>query len=212
MDNIRTKKRARFIAIAVAFAVAVTCITFVTAQPADAASKYIGKTKALNVSLKHAKLKKSQVRDIDVDREYEKGRWIYEVDFERGTKEYKYDIHATSGKILKAPKAPKKTKYISSSKATSIALKNAKTTRSQVWDLDVEMDYLRGQRIYEVNFNKGSYEYDYDISATSGKILNKWTERDDDYYDGDHDDDHDYYDDDHDYDDHHDRDDHYYDD
>jgi uncharacterized membrane protein YkoI len=169
----------RVMAVAVAAVVAFAGFSFVTAEPADAASKYIGKSKALKVALKHAGFAKSQVYDIDVDRDYEHGRWIYEVDFERGSKEYNYDIHATTGKIIKAPKKSKKAKSITREKALSIALKNAKTTRSQVYDLDIEKDYEWGRWIYEISFNKGRLEYEYDIAVKGGKIVYKNIEYDD---------------------------------
>jgi uncharacterized membrane protein YkoI len=171
----------RVVAIIVAVAVALTGFGFITAEPADAASKYIGKTKALKIALKHAGFSKSQVHDTDVDFDYEQGRYIYEVSFDKGSKEYNYDIHATTGKILKAPKKAKKAKAknITRAKALSIALKNAGATRSEVHDVDIEKDYEWGKWIYEVNFNKGYLEYDYDIAVKGGKILQKHIEYDD---------------------------------
>jgi uncharacterized membrane protein YkoI len=177
-----SKGKWRVVAIVVAVAVALTGFSFITAEPADAASKYISKTKALKIALKHSGFKKSQVYDIDIDWDYEQGRYIYEVSFDKGSKEYNYDIHATTGKILKAQKKAKKdkkTKNISRAKALSIALKNAKVTRSQVHDVDIEKDYEWGKWIYEVNFNKGYLEYDYDIAVKGGKILRKNIEYDD---------------------------------
>jgi uncharacterized membrane protein YkoI len=176
------RNKRRVVAMVVAVAVALTGFSFLVAEPADAASKYIGKTKALKIALKHAGFKKAQVHDIDVDRDYEQGRYIYEVSFDKGSKEYNYDIHATSGKILKAPKKAKKAKKaknITRKKALRIALKNAGATRSQVYDVDIEKDYEWGKWIYEVNFNKGNYEYDYDIAVKGGKILRKNVEYDD---------------------------------
>jgi uncharacterized membrane protein YkoI len=100
MLSIILRKKRRVVAAVAAAVVAFAGFAFIEAEPAEAASKFIGKSKALKVALKHAGLKKSQVRDIDVERDYEHGRWIYEVDFEKGKKEYNYDIHAKTGKVL----------------------------------------------------------------------------------------------------------------
>ena len=35
----------------------------------------------------------------------------------------------------------------------------------------IEMDYERGRRIYEIEFYKDGFEYEYDIDATTGAIL-----------------------------------------
>lgn len=70
------------------------------------------------------------------------------------------------------------TKDIGSTKAKSIALNNAGLTQSQVRNLEVEKDKDDGVTLYEVSFDCKGYEYEYDIHATSGKILHKEKERD----------------------------------
>ncbi len=71
--------------------------------PAKAKSvkrKAIGKKKALEIALKHAGLKRSQVRDVKVKLDVEDGRKIYEVEFEKGAYEYDYDIDRYTGRII----------------------------------------------------------------------------------------------------------------
>ena len=60
---------------------------------------------ALEVALKHAGLKKSQVSDIDVDLDRDNGKLIYEVDFNFGNQEYDYDIDADTGSVISADKS-----------------------------------------------------------------------------------------------------------
>lgn len=56
--------------------------------------------------------------------------------------------------------------------ALASALSHAKLAKG---DLDfvkrIEMDFERGRRIYEIEFYKDGFEYEYDIDAVSGKVL-----------------------------------------
>lgn len=67
--------------------------------------------------------------------------------------------------------------YIGSSKAASIALNHAGLKKSQVRDFSCELDKERNTVVYEVDFEYGKYEYSYEISAKSGKILHREKER-----------------------------------
>jgi len=67
---------------------------------ATASKKMIGKTKALNIALKNAKLKKSQVKKIEIEIDREKGHKVYEVEFRYGKYAYEYDIDVYTGKII----------------------------------------------------------------------------------------------------------------
>ena len=67
---------------------------------------------------------------------------------------------------------------ISESKAIQIALGHVGVKRADVRDFECELDYEKGVRVYEVSFDHGKYEYDYDIDAVSGKILRSTKERD----------------------------------
>lgn len=63
--------------------------------------------------------------------------------------------------------------YISESRAREIALNHAGLTENQVTFVRVKMDYDDGRREYEVEFyNKNNFtEYDYEIDAATGKII-----------------------------------------
>jgi uncharacterized membrane protein YkoI len=56
--------------------------------------------------------------------------------------------------------------------ALASALTHAKLKKG---DLDfvkkVEMDFEHGRRIYEIEFYKDGFEYEYDIDAVTGKVL-----------------------------------------
>jgi len=60
--------------------------------------------KAKEIALNHAGLNANQVRDLDIEKDRDDGIVKYEIDFESGRVEYEYEIHAETGKILKAEK------------------------------------------------------------------------------------------------------------
>jgi uncharacterized membrane protein YkoI len=62
--------------------------------------KFIGIKKAKSIALKKAKLKASQVTFTSAHREYDDGRYIYDVEFYHGNWEYSFEIAAKTGKIL----------------------------------------------------------------------------------------------------------------
>lgn len=98
---------------------------------------------------------------------------------ERGTSKYR----SASGTF----KIKKAAKTITMSQAKAIAFKDAGVSASQVYDLSLDKDYDDGRVIYEVSFKANGYEYDYEISTT-GKILKRDIDRDDDYWDEEDDD------------------------
>ena len=163
---------------------------------------YIGKNVAVKTALDHAGLSDSAIRDLDVDLDYDDGRWIYEVEFKANNFEYDYDIDALTGKILSVDKDdiddddgddnnPALSTYIGKDNAVKAALNHAGLSASAIRDLEVELDEDDGRWIYEVEFKASNFEYDYDIDALTGKVLS--VDKDDIDDDDDDDDDDDYY-------------------
>lgn len=61
--------------------------------------------------------------------------------------------------------------YIGKAKAKEVALDHAGLTYSDVSFVRVELDWDDGRAQYEVEFYAGNKEYDYEINAATGKIL-----------------------------------------
>lgn len=68
--------------------------------------------------------------------------------------------------------------YITPDEAKAIALQDAGLKETEVRDLEVELDKDDGVLHFDVDFEKDGYDYDYEIDATSGKILKSHKERD----------------------------------
>ena len=173
----------------------VTPPTVPTPQPTapTVAETLLTREEAIDIALKDAGLTREQVQDLDAELDRDDGTVHYDVDFEVKDQDYDYEIDANTGNILKkeTPKAkdakPASTnsntnqntsKQLTKDKALSIALKHAGLTREQVRDLDVELDRDDGTLHYDVDFEAGGYDYEYEIHATSGKILRSNKEKD----------------------------------
>lgn len=68
---------------------------------------------------------------------------------------------------------------ISRDRAIEIALLQAGLERSQVFDLEAELDRERGGVLWEVDFDTLQYEYSYDINAYDGTVVKTDRERND---------------------------------
>ena len=60
----------------------------------------IGKDKAKSIALKHAGFSAGDVTSLQVEYDKDDGVPVYEVEFDKGHKEYSYEIHGETGKIL----------------------------------------------------------------------------------------------------------------
>ncbi len=154
-----------------------------------ASTDYIGSERAEKIALDHAGYTADEVYSLKSELDREGGVVIYDVSFEVEGYDYDYDINASSGQIIRNEKepdndAPKtkrtddKNNYITADKAKEIALKHAGLNASDVWQLEAEFDFEHGAAIYDVSFEQGGYEYDYDIDAVSGEIVRSDKERD----------------------------------
>lgn len=84
--------------------------------------------------------------------------------------------------------------YITKENAKQKALSDAGISENDIRDLEIELDADAGILIYEIEFKTSNNEYEYEINARTGEIINKNTDLNDDTYDDNHDD-HDDYDD-----------------
>ena len=136
----------------------------------------------------------------EVDPELDEFPAHYEVELQTAWGEFEYLVDAYTGKVLSGQKdlpttvsaqneaakpsgqkpAPSGTAQdIGYAKAKSIALNHAGVSESKAYDMDIELDEEDGKLVYEVEFKSGGMEYDYEIDAATGTILQQEAERDD---------------------------------
>lgn len=70
-------------------------------RAANDSSIAITRERALEIALDKAGVKQSDIRDLDIELDHERGVKVWEVDFDCGNLEYFYDIDAETGNIAK---------------------------------------------------------------------------------------------------------------
>jgi len=142
----------------------------------------ITKEEAINIALDNAEVTATDVSGLVGYLNMDDGIGIYDIQFYYDGFEYEYEVSAATGKILDI--STEKTgfnipdgetfdtsKYIGEDKAKQIAYDNAGV--SEVSFVRVHLDQDDGIVYYDVEFRSGDYEYNYDIDAISGKLLEK---------------------------------------
>ena len=64
----------------------------------------ISRSEAKTIVLNHAELDASDVRRYKVEADKERGKLVYEIEFDSGRFEYEYEVDGENGKVLKAEK------------------------------------------------------------------------------------------------------------
>lgn len=146
-----------------------------SSSSSSSTSSYISKDEAKQKAFSHAGVSASQASGVKVD--WDDGH--YDVEFHVGATEYDYEINAKTGAVIKYEKdtedddddhySTSTSSYIGRDAAMKKALSHAGLSESDVYELEVELDEEDG--IYEVSFETKSYEYEYEVQATTGKIL-----------------------------------------
>ncbi len=179
-----------------------------TVPEAPAEPDYIGLDAAKKIALAHAGVAATDVRFEDAEFDSDDGKAVYEIDFYADGVEYEYDVNAITGEVLKSktegnpavapapevpivpetpvvpeiptvPEAPAEPDYIGLDAAKKIALAHAGVAATDVRFEDAEFDSDDGKAVYELDFKVGAYEYEYEIDALTGLILDFEKEIDD---------------------------------
>jgi len=136
---------------------------------------------AKTAALLHAGVKAEDARFIKVELDYDDGRAVYEVEFVSADTEYEYEISAETGDLIAFGTETKRTaatptepqgELITAETAENIALAHAGRNRDEVkFTEKTELDRDGKVYTYEVSFRVDGVEYEYEIDAASGKIL-----------------------------------------
>lgn len=164
------------------------------------ASNYITVEKAKSVALSHAGVNANDAIFVKAGLDWDDGRVCYEVEFYVGNTEYDYDIDATSGAVLSYDKdwddfslknyrntntsvpstgqstagntgstgTASQTNLITEAKAKEIALAKAPAGATVV---KCKLDRDDGRYVYEIEMRSGYTEYECDINAVTGVII-----------------------------------------
>lgn len=162
-------------------------------QPAPQ-SQGLTEADAKQIAFTHANVSEADVSYLKVKLERDKGRDEYDVEFVVGNKEYDYDIDAATGEILSydyeaesyvpggaqnqggnAPGAQNQnqsgTAYITADQAKAAAFAHAGVSEGDVTKLEVDFDQGGGKAEYDIEFEVGHMEYEYEIDALTGGVI-----------------------------------------
>lgn len=160
---------------------------------------------AADTAIKDAGVKKEDVTICKLGTDYENGREVYVVEFlEEGKTKYEYEIATADGSIVfhekelwekeddfeyqgllhpetaQEEKSGENAGEITKADAKRIALEDAGLAEQDVTIKKCKLDFDDGVKMYDVEFrNAEGYEYEYEIDAATGKILDKDVELDD---------------------------------
>ena len=143
------------------------------------ASEKITEKEALAKALSHAGVKESDLTTKRIKRETEDGKEVYDVEFYADGKEYDYEISIDDGSIVKSDfeidddsnrqgKAKSSKTKITEKKAKEIALAKVPGARQ----IHIKKDTEDGRIVYEGEVIYKNVEYEFEIDADTGKILN----------------------------------------
>lgn len=159
---------------------------------ASSGSSQIGVEAAKNKALADAGLSASAVTFTKARLDYDDRIAVYDVEFYTSTHEYEYEINASTGAVHdKSVEAFKSNvakpgnngsnsntgNYISVDKAKEIAVGKAGLSVSGVTFQKAKLDYDDGRAVYEIEFFSGGVEYECEVDASSGTILDYSSER-----------------------------------
>ena len=153
-------------------------------QPQQSAS--ITEEQAKEIAANHAGVAVADVTFHSVSLEEDDGRRVYDVEFYSGSTEYDYEIDASTGDILsydndvenfsipqqQSTQGTATGSYIGEDAAKAAALQRAGLTEDQVRWEKCELDEDDGRFSYELEFSSGQHEYECEVEAFTGEILN----------------------------------------
>lgn len=156
-----------------------------TGSTASASTADIGEAKAKSVALSHAGISESDTSYIYAKKDWDDGRWVYDVEFWADGKEYDYEILASDGTILSydydaeyqwSGSTGTSGDTISTEKVKSIVTDRAGVSGT-FRELKLERD--DGRTVYEGEMRSGRTDYEFTIDAYTGAVLEWDTDWDD---------------------------------
>lgn len=137
--------------------------------------------RAKEIALAHAGLTEADVTFVKAKLDTDDGRQEYEIEFYNASTEYDYEIDMSTGEILSydsdaenysssgSTQSGNTNTYIGEEKAKSIAL--AKVPGATESDIQLHFDSEDRMAIYEGSIVFGNMEYEFEINAATGTIV-----------------------------------------
>lgn len=143
-----------------------------------------GKEAAKNAAFTHAGVSAADASVTKCELDWEDGRQVYDIEFWVDGVEYDYEIDASTSAVLKsgqdwgghhhsggASAAQQPGSFIGEEAAKSAALTHAGISADAAGYIRCELDEDDGLWVYEIEFQTGATEYEYEIDAASGAVV-----------------------------------------
>lgn len=180
-----------------------TATTPTTIVTTASASTQLSAEEATAIALAHAGLTQEEVTGLNTRQEKDDGILHWDIEFRCDAYAHDYEIHAETGAILdhdrdrlrpqKQPQTPPVEETpvtppevtepvvteLTQEEALALALAHAGLTQEEVSQLRIKKDHDDGIWIYEIEFRASQMEYEYEIHAETGAIL-EWDKEFDD--------------------------------
>lgn len=153
----------------------------------------LSRQEARTRALADAGLSEDEVTFTKSKLDREDGVWVYEIEFVTPSAEYEYEIDASTGSVRARSMESRSTLspdgaassssgsagYIGVDRAKEIAVEHAGLSAGAVVFIKAKLEKDGSTRTYEVEFTKDGVEYEYEIDALTGSILEYEIDRDD---------------------------------
>lgn len=153
------------------------------AAPSAPDANYIGEARAKEIALQHAGCAETDVMELETDFDFDDGMYLYEVEFSYGESDYEYELIAATGEIytlkiddfsiIVPVPADVSLSYIFVERAKEIALADSGVSAENATFTKAKFDKDNGVHIYEIEFSAGGTEYEYEMNAVSGAIIER---------------------------------------
>ena len=149
-----------------------------SAAPAASSSSAITEAEAKQIALDHAGVSESETERMRVKLGRDDGVQEYEVNFYVGNREYDYDINAATGEI-RSYDSEIDDDYVSSTEAAGAAISEdearatvvARVSGASASDVRLYLERDDGRMVYEGELIYNGTEYEFQIDATTGDVL-----------------------------------------
>lgn len=149
----------------------------------------ISEDEAKTIALSDAGVKESDLTNIRITQDQDDGVSVYDVEFYIGNKEYDYEIDASNGTIrsqdtdieddfLNSSSDDSTSSVISQKEATKAVLSKVEGATEQ--NVRISFDTEDGRQVYEGEIHYNGTEYEFELNAKTGDILEWSKEREDD--------------------------------
>ena len=152
-----------------------------------AKSSAIGEENARNFAFVQAGISPEQAVVTETEFKYSGGKFVYEIEFTAEGKKYEFTVDSKNGQIIeeeiwglteKVTEKEESTekKLIGVDKAKEIAIEASKENASSVKVTEARAEKEDGREVYKIEFVTSEKEYEYEIDAYTGAILEQSSE------------------------------------